>query len=158
MTTAPAFTLTGWHVLAAITAFFVIVIAVDTSMIVMAYRSFPGQSTADPYQAGIEYNRTLAERGREAALGWRAEAAGTPQSVIVEVRNRVGAPLNGLTVIGTLTRPATERGAERLQFRQTGPGIYEGPRPTRSGAWDLDVVATDHGGHSFTAQRRLSWR
>jgi nitrogen fixation protein FixH len=153
-----AFTFTGWHFLATITAFFVIVIGVDVSMIVMAYRSFPGQSMADPYEAGIEYNRILAERGREAALGWRAAAAGTAQGVVVEVRNRVGAPLNALTVTGTLTRPATESGAEHLRFRQVAPGIYKAPRASQPGAWDLDVVATDHAGHRFTAQRRLAWR
>ena len=157
MSAARTFTLRGWHVAVAVTAFFAIVIGVDAVMIALAYGSFPGQSAANPYEAGIAYNRTLAQRSREQALGWRIEAAATADGVVVEAQDRTGAPMDALHAVATLTRPATEAGAEQVVLRHAGRGVYVGPRPTQNGAWDLSVTVRDRSGHEVQAQRRLTW-
>jgi nitrogen fixation protein FixH len=158
MTSHSAFTIKGWHVLAAVSAFFALVIGVDATMITLAYRSFPGQSAANPYEAGIAFNASLAQRSRENALGWRVEAAAIRDGVVVEVQDRAGAPLSALQASATLTRPATESGAEHIVLRPAGHGVYVGPGPTASGAWDLSVTVRDASGHEVQAQRRLTWR
>ena len=86
MTRSDGFTLKGWHVLAGMIAFFAIVLAMDAATIVFAYRSFPGESTRNPYEAGLAYNATLARRSREAALGWRVEAEAVPAFADIELR------------------------------------------------------------------------
>jgi nitrogen fixation protein FixH len=153
-----AFRIKGWHVAAAVGGFFALVVAVDATMIALAYGSFPGQSAANPYEAGLQYNRTLARRSREAALGWQVEAVAGRDSLIVRVHDRSGEPLDHLRTSATLTRPATEVGAERLELRPEGRGVYVASRPVRSGAWDLSVTLRNAAGEEVQAERRLTWR
>ncbi len=158
MTRSDGFTLKGWHVLAGMIAFFAIVLAMDAATIVFAYRSFPGESTRNPYEAGLAYNATLARRSREAALGWRVEAEAVPAGLVVFFQDRAGRPLDGLSLSGRLTRPATENGSVGIVFRPDGPGRYAAARPAQSGGWDLEVIARDLHGNTLQADRRLLWR
>jgi nitrogen fixation protein FixH len=76
--------------------------------------------------------------------------------VIVLLQDRDGQPLRGLKVTATLLRPATEQGRSVLTLTETAPGQYSGPRAGLSGVWDARIDATG-GGHSFMAERRLTW-
>lgn len=137
--------ITGWHVLIAVVLFFGTVIGVDTLFIVKAYGTFSGEVASNPYEAGLAFNRTLAQRRREAALGWSAGVA-TPdgQTVVVTIKDRAGQPLDHLSVTGVLERPATETGRQVLNFRPIGQGRYEAS--TRlEGAWDLRGTARNSG-------------
>lgn len=133
--------ITGWHVLIAVVLFFAAVIGVDTIFMVQAYRTFSGEVASNPYEAGLAFNRTLAQRQREAALGWSA-SVDTPErkSVVVKIADRDGKPLDGLSLTGVLERPATETGRQTLNFRSLGGGRYEAPAQLE-GAWDLRAVA-----------------
>ncbi|MET0272367.1 MAG: FixH family protein [Phenylobacterium sp.] len=154
----PGFRIRGWHVLAAFIGFFAVVIAVDVGFVVMSIRSFPGQVSVTPYEDGLLYNRKLAQIAAQERLGWRAGAAAEPGIVVVEMRDRTGAPLGDLTLSGRLERPATEAGRIPLRFQETSPGRYVA-RPGRlDGAWDLTAVAQGPHGERFEAERRLSWR
>jgi nitrogen fixation protein FixH len=150
------FSLRGWHVLAAFVAFFAIIIGLDVGFAVVAYRSFPGQSAANPYEAGLQFNRTLAQRRAEAALGWRAEASQDASGVEFRFLDAQGAAVPGLAVTGRATRPATESGARALAFTQTAPGVFRAARPGY-GAWDIAVTAQGMGDARFEAERRLTW-
>ena len=72
-----AFEIKGWHVLLALLGFFGAVSAVDVGMAVQAYRTFPGEVSASPYEDGLQFNRTLAERAEARALGWKASVRDT---------------------------------------------------------------------------------
>lgn len=157
MSTSRPFVLNGWHVLAGFVVFFGLVIGLDVAFATLAYRSFPGEAASDPYEAGIEYNRTLAQRRHEAALGWRAEADTSGPLINIRIVDRGGAPVRGLRVSGTATRPATEAGAEALTFREAEPGHYVASSPTSRGAWDVAVTAQNTTGARFEAERRLIW-
>ena len=137
--------ITGWHVLIAVVLFFGTVIGVDTLFIVKAYSTFSGEVASNPYEAGLAFNRTLAQRRRETALGWSAGVA-TPgdKSVVVTIRDRGGQPLDHLSVTGVLERPATETGRQTLNFRPIGQGRYEAPARL-DGAWDLRGTARNSG-------------
>jgi nitrogen fixation protein FixH len=152
-----AFRLTGWHVLAMVCAFFGVVIAVDVGMAVMAYRTFSGEVAADPYDAGLLYNRTLAERSAQAALGWTAEVALIRGDLRVTVTDRAGQPVEGLKVTAVLERPATEAGRETLAFTPGAPGVYDAKAGHLRGAWDVRVRAVDRAGRPFTAEERFLW-
>lgn len=156
MAAAPGFTIKGRHVLIGFILFFGIVIAVDTLFAVAAYRTFSGEAATNPYEAGLLYNRTLAQRRAEAALGWSATIdEGQGGLVLVRVADRAGRPLAGLTVNGALERPATTRGQRTLRFAAAGPGVYRADTTRLDGAWDLHVTIRRGDGALFEADRRL---
>jgi nitrogen fixation protein FixH len=155
--TPTGFRLTGWHVLAIVTGFFAIVIAVDIGFVVMAVKTFPGEVSATPYEDGLAYDRSLAQLRAQERLGWRATAEAEPATVSVEMRDRNGQPIAGLALSGALERPATAAGRRVLAFRETRPGRYVAMPGDLSGAWDLTVQAAGRKGERFTADRRLSW-
>ena len=150
------FTVKGWHVAAGVVAFFAVVIGVDGAFLTLAYRTHPGQVAPRPYEAGLIYNAELERLRVQEAIGWRAALEARPEGVIVLLRDRDGQPLRGLRVTATLLRPATEQGRSVLTLTETAPGQYIGPRAGLSGVWDARVDATG-GGHSFVAERRLTW-
>ena len=152
------FVLTGWHVLAMMVTFFAIVIGVDSIMITQAYRTFSGEVAKNPYEAGLLYNRTLAQRRAEAALGGTVDAQSAPdRSITLRVEDRDHRPIDGLTVTGLLERPATETGRVTLAFRAVGPGLYRSPAAPTGGAWDLSATARNAKGQMMEAQRRFEW-
>lgn len=135
--------LTGWHVLAMVVAFFAVVTGVDAFFMVKAYATFSGQVASNPYEAGLAFNRTLAQRQREAALGWSAAVdAQGGDAVVVRLVDRAGRPLDHLSLTGALDRPATESGRQTLAFEPLGDGRYRA-RARLDGAWDLRATARD---------------
>lgn len=133
--------ITGWHVLVGMVAFFAFIIAVDTLFMIKAYRSFSGEVASNPYEAGLAFNRTLAQREREAALGWDAVIERpAPGIVALRMTDKAGEPLSTLSLTGTLDRPATEVGRQVLNFRPTGDGWYQATARL-DGAWDLRATA-----------------
>ena len=151
------FRFTGWHFLGAIVGFFAIVVATDTSFAIMAVRTFPGEVSATPYEDGLTYSRTLAQQQAQAKLGWRATASGEQDSVAFEVRDRAGAPVTHLYVIGELRRPATEAGKIALTFRESRPGRYVAMATIPPGVWDFTGHASGAGKARFNADRRITW-
>lgn len=133
--------ITGWHVLIGVVLFFATIIAVDIVFMVQAYRTFSGEVASNPYESGLAFNRTLAQREKEAALGWSASVE-TPagKTVVVTVVDRADKPLDGLSLTGVLERPATEVGRQTLNFRSLGGGRYEA-NAQLDGAWDLRATA-----------------
>ncbi|PZQ63925.1 MAG: ferredoxin [Phenylobacterium zucineum] len=152
-----AFQLTGWHVLAGVTAFFAVVIAVDVTFMVMAIRTFPGQVSVTPYEDGLLYNKRIAQLEAQERLGWQASAEARPRAVELQFRDRDGAPVRGLAITGRLERPATETGRIALRFAEASPGRYVAPAGPAPGGWDLTAEAHGQGGQSFIAERRLTW-
>ncbi|MDQ0465964.1 nitrogen fixation protein FixH [Caulobacter ginsengisoli] len=154
----PGFRIKGWHVLAGVVAFFMVVIAVDAGFLVMAYRTYPGQVSRTPYEDGTAYNNKLAQLAAQAKLGWTVAAGVAPDGqLLVQVRDRAGAPVSGLTGQARLERPATEAGRITPRFREAAPGDYLASPGRLIGAWDLTVALTDKAGHRFEAERRLTW-
>lgn len=151
------FRLKGWHVLLMMIGFFGIVVTVDVSFAVMAYRTFPGEVSVTPYEDGLLYNKKLAQIAAQQKLGWKAAAAAEPGAVVLIIEDAAGQPVRGLRVSGKLERPATETGRLNAAFREIAPGRYEASIGRETGAWDLTAEARDHAGHLFMAERRLMW-
>jgi nitrogen fixation protein FixH len=165
----PGFELKGWHVLLVVVGFFGAVIAIDVGMAVQAYRTFPGEVSATPYEDGLKFNATLAERATERSLGWKASiratvvgAGGNVNSgrtqLLVTIADRAGQSVRGLDLSGRLERPATESGRRQLKFVEIKPGIYQAFAPDSPGGWDLTLSGADRAGRPFEAQSRMTWR
>ena len=133
--------ITGRHVLIAVVLFFGVVIGVDTLFMIKAYGTFSGEVASNPYEAGLAFNKTLALRQREAALGWTATVLKVDDdTVVVRLVDKTGAPLDQLSLTGVLERPATEIRRQTLDFKPLGDGRYQA-RARLDGAWDLRATA-----------------
>lgn len=155
--TEPRFRISGRHVLFAVIAFFGVIIAVNTYFLIAAYRTFPGQVSETPYEDGIGFNRTVAQRRAQAELGWSATATNMAEGVEVDLRDSTGTPLQGLKVEGVLRRPATQAGQIGLKFSEASAGRYVAKAGPGSGAWDLHFAAKGAGSELFEGERRLTW-
>jgi nitrogen fixation protein FixH len=154
---AKPFRITGRHVFVGVSLFFLIIIGTDAWFMTLAYRTFPGQSADNPYEAGLAFNETLAKREAEVKLGWRLEAETLADGIALRPVDRTGQPLTGLIVKAKLVRPATEIGARLISLKEVSPGLYESRGLSLSGAWDLNATLTGRAGEVFQAERRLQW-
>jgi nitrogen fixation protein FixH len=160
MTTSNAsqpFRLTGWHVLAAVVAFFGVIIAVDGLFIAAAYRTFPGQVSVTPYEDGLAYNQRMAQQRAQTALGWRVAVSLEAGGLTIQVADKAAAPVAGLALSGALSRPATDAGRLPLIFTELAPGRYEAQVAPGPGAWDLMLTGRAKDGAVLEAERRLTW-
>lgn len=155
------FVLKGWHVLTMLLTFFGVVIAMNVAFITLAVQSFPGEDVKRSYVQGLEYNKTLEARARQAALGWQADARFTGSALApalsITFTDRSGAPVRDLTIEATLRRPTTDRHDITLTFTQDAPGVYRADLAAlAAGAWKLRGQA-EGGGESFEFTGELSW-
>lgn len=152
----------GAHVLAALLAFFAIVIAVNVTFVVFAVRSFPGEDVRRSYLQGLNYNATIAERRAQAALGWHAVAVLSDQEggvvLNVALRDAEGAPIDGLVVAGALRWPTDERRDHDLVFEPRGQGRYVARVPSlAAGRWLLRARAERGDGQKLDFETELTW-
>jgi nitrogen fixation protein FixH len=155
-TPTPPFQLTGRHVLAGVTLFFLVVISVDVLFAVLAYRTFSGQAAKNPYEAGLLYNQTLEERRAQAMLGWTAEISTAGGELAITLSDPAGRPLDDLSLQATLTRPATEAGRLAIKPRFVGQGRYVADIAGLAGAWDVAATAKDGQDRRFTFEQRIA--
>lgn len=156
-----SFVLRGWHVLAGMIAFFGTVIAVNIYFAVVALGTFPGEDVTHPYIQGLEYNRTIAERRAQLAMGWHATAglqgARNATMLVIDLHQRDGTPLNGARVEGALRWPADSHRDRALRFQQDGPGRYVARLGAlNEGDWDLRARATQ-GARALDFEADLAW-
>ncbi|MBL8538579.1 MAG: FixH family protein [Hyphomonadaceae bacterium] len=154
--------LKGWHVLAAMLAFFGLVIAVNVVFAVFAINSFPGEDVRRSYLQGIQYNDTLAQRRAQAALGWRAdvrfvEGSGGDAALEVALFDREGHPIDGVVLNGALQWPTDARRDQAIEFRHVGSGRYVAALPSLTeGRWRLRARA-ERGAEALDFEAELSW-
>jgi nitrogen fixation protein FixH len=155
--------LKGWHVGAMIGTFFAVVIGVNATFITLATQTFPGEIVKKSYVQGLQYNKTIAARARQAAMGWRAEAelVRVASGPIVRIRmvDRSGQPLPALALSGALKRGVTAAEDHALVFAAADDGAYEAALPADlgKGRWLLSARA-DGGAEPFLLTAELTWR
>jgi nitrogen fixation protein FixH len=149
----------GRHVLFALVAFFGVMFAANGAFVYLALSTFGGIETENAYRKGLDYNKTLAEAGAQAALGWRPVLAydATAGVLTLEVADQTGAPVTGLAVQGMLMRPATSSFDQKLErFEEHAGGVYLGHAPKlEHGTWIADLVLTSPKGIPFRLRERL---
>jgi len=139
---------------------FLIVFAVNAVMVTIALGSFSGLVTDRAYDRGRTYNRTLAARAAQDALGWHVRLGVAPAEpgivrLVVEAADRDGAPLSGADVSVTLVRPV-ERGHDRTaSLAERGAGRYGATLPIDlAGQWEARI-AVARGADRYQAARRV---
>ncbi len=146
MSTAQPRRLTGRQVLWILVGAFGLIFAVNGTMAWLAEKSFPGLVSNDAYREGLQYNRKLAERAAQQALGWQADVSvsgsGATRLVTASFRDRDGSPLAGMTVNARLMRPVVAGFDRDFALAEAAPGIYRAEiAPGALGNWRLVVNA-----------------
>jgi nitrogen fixation protein FixH len=158
---ATSFEIRGWHVLAALLAFFAAIVAVNVAFAVMAIQSFPGEDVRRSYLQGMQYNDTLAERRAQAALGWRAATALGERNgeavLVVTLRQRNGEPISAASLSGELQWPTNASFDRALTFAALGGGRYEARLGALyRGRWRLRARAEGESG-ALDFESELTW-
>ncbi len=138
---------TGWHLLAAIVAFFGVVVAVNMTMATLAIRSFGGLVVRNSYVANQRFNGWLAEARDQRRLGWSADARVADRRVLVTASG-ADAPLAGATVTAVAEHPLGSMPDVALRFDEAGPGRYVAAARLPAGRWRLRLRVARGGGRA----------
>ena len=132
----------------AIAAWLGIVVAVNGALAYFAETSSTGLVTEHPYSNGTEYNRVLALAAASDALGWHgtlrfAAAPGSRDGTLaIEITDRAGKPLSGLSAAAVIVSPVTPDPDRTLPLAEASAGRYEARLAlSRLGQWEVRVAA-----------------
>jgi nitrogen fixation protein FixH len=138
-----------------------VVVIVNGALAYFAETSSTGLVTEHPYESGREYNRVLAVAAASDALGWHGhlDFAAAPGSrhgeLAVELADRAGQPLRGLTVGAIIVSPVAPQPDTRLPLVEAGNGRYQAMLAlSRLGQWDVRVAAR-RGSDFFEFEQRI---
>lgn len=138
--------LRGVHVLWMTVSFFALIIVADTYFIVRAVGSFPGEQVRNSYVLGLDYNREVEERARQAELGWAAEAGIVQDShisLVVRMADDAQSPVTGLHMTATYFIAGGGREEHKLILAEGAPGEYRAEIPAAdSGRAEFRIAAS----------------
>ncbi|MFN7174989.1 MAG: FixH family protein [Thermaurantiacus tibetensis] len=150
---------TGRHAAVVIGGGFLIVIAVNLAMAVLAAGTFTGTVVRNGYVASQDFNRWLAAGRAQQALGWTVAVDAADGRVVLVVTGADGAAVTGLAATGTARHPMDAGRTVALGFREVAPGRHVAAERLPPGAWDLafalDAGAAGGGNRRFVRTERL---
>lgn len=126
---------------------FAVMLAANGTMAWIAVGSFGGLATADYYDRGRTYNRTLEMAQDMAETGWSAELAtaslgGGRFEVEVSLAGHDGAPLSGAQVIARFVRPSDDDDDFEVALEPRGNGLWRAQvTPPVAGLWQVRIYA-----------------
>jgi nitrogen fixation protein FixH len=127
--------------------FFVVLIAVNGVMVTFALDTWPGMESANAYEDGLAYNKTLDEARRQEAMGWHygfafSQPGALDAHIEVSLRDRDGTALSQAMVTARLVRPTSEGHDFEVELPGDGSGRFAAdvalPLP---GLWEVRVAA-----------------
>jgi nitrogen fixation protein FixH len=146
---------TGRHMLLLAGSFFGVIIAVNVSMSVLAYRSWTGLVVQNSYIASQEFEgKRLAHEAQQAA-GWLPQITYGSGSIRFAVLDGTGrfVDLGPVTVL--LNRPVGGHDDQVLMLKREADGAYAAPLTLPHGLWDATVTATETALGPFEMRERL---
>jgi nitrogen fixation protein FixH len=150
---------TGRHVLIGLFIFFGIMFVANGFLVYYAVSTFSGGDRPNPYRSGLNYNETIAEAEKQAALGWlvQTDYDGSAGRLTLRLTDSTKAPVTGLKLSGTVSRPAASHEDQTLTFREWQEGVYVSDLPLDPGSWILTAETTKPEGGSpiYRLKKRL---
>jgi nitrogen fixation protein FixH len=132
-------TFTGRHAALVIGGGFLVVIAVNLTLAVVATRSHPGLVVENSYVASQKFNGWLAQGRAQKALGWTIAPLADRSTLTLEATDLRGAPLQGLKAMATLSHPLGAEPPRDLVLVETAPGRYAAPHGLAPGQWIVEA-------------------
>lgn len=149
---------TGWHFLAILLTFFGVVVSVNMYMAWNATNSWTGLVVQNSYVASQQFNEVTAEKRAQMAMGWKAVPEYEDGTLTLFMNNAQTQPINDAIITAELGRPSYEAEDHMVQFKQSGPGVYEASTQLNEGVWNADVTVTGAGGDLWTRTLRITVR
>jgi nitrogen fixation protein FixH len=151
--------LTGRHVLALFGSFFLVIFVANGALVYFALHTLHGSELENPYDASQAYNGEIAQARAQDQRGWTADvtarAEGQGERIMVEFRNRDGAPIPGLAVTARLAHPF-DAALDRIAALVPDGADYEGiATPVRPGRWMLVIEASRGSERMFRSENEL---
>lgn len=134
----------------AFVGFFIGLAALEANFIAIAYRTFTGVVTDEPYATGLDYNEIIAAREAEQRLGWQIDAVAKPAGsltteVHVALRDADGRPLDAVPKI-TAERMTRFPQVIPVDLSEQAPGEWRGVASLPlAGRWSLRLIVTRGG-------------
>lgn len=122
-----------------------VVIAVNAVLITAAFRSFPGLVVQRPYDRGIAYNEELRQDRAQSALGWTLVPVYEAGRLAVRIEGPDGAPVVGLDVRATLSRPLETITPVEVDLLPDGDRYAGAIDLPLRGQWDVRLSASGTG-------------
>ncbi len=157
----PKRAITGRHVLFALLAFFGVIFAANGAFIWLALGTFTGLQEDGSNQRGLGYQQQLDAAAAQAARGWQLQLehlVGADGQLLLQValRDRDGAAVDGIAVLGQLRRPADASFDQDLTFTPEGGGRYRAAVDLAGpGQWDIWLETARHGGVPHRHRQRI---
>ena len=126
---------------------FLLVLAANSTMIVIAVSTFTGLETTNAYEKGLNYNNRLAAAAEQESLGWKADLSVTllgeqQVALVLQLNDRLGSPITSAEIEAVLLRPVQEGHDLTIRLDHQGHGRYGAetalPLP---GQWDVQLTA-----------------
>lgn len=152
--------LTGPKVLAWLGAFFLVMFSANVALIYFAVHTLRGGELENPYDASQAFNGRIAEARAQDERGWKADvmtrAEGAGERVMVEFRDRDGAPIPDLTVTARFQHPF-DASLDRAASLVSDGDNYEGvAAPVGRGRWTLVIEASRGAARMFRSENKLT--
>ena len=142
---------------------FAVMLIANGTMAWVAVGSFGGLATADYYDRGRTYNRTLAAAESQAATGWGATLEAAPAGegrwlVSARLTARDGGPLNGAEATVLFVRPSDAGDDFEAVLTPAAEGLWQAEiAPPAEGLWQARLFVS-RDGESFAVEQRLVLR
>jgi nitrogen fixation protein FixH len=152
--------LTGRHVLAWLGAFFSVMFIANIALIYFALHTLHGSELENPYDASQAFNKRIADARAQDERGWKANvmtrAEGSGERVMVEFRDRAGAPISDLNVTARFEHPFDAARDRQTTLASDGED-YEGiATPVAPGRWTLVIEASRGAERLFRSENKLA--
>jgi nitrogen fixation protein FixH len=151
--------LTGRMVLSILIGFFLVVSIANGVMIRAAVSTFSGVETGSAYQAGLTFERDVADARAQDALHWQVKASlqpsGDKTAISIEARDAGNQPLAGLEATVHLSHPTDRRDDRDVIMQPAGAGRFAGTDATPAGQWDLIIELSREGHRLFRSRNRV---
>ena len=115
-----------------------VVVSVNLWMVTVAAGDRPIQESERPYEAGVEFEKTLQAQRASVALGYSAQVEVVDGVARIRVSDAQGAPVTGLRGVAEARRSDRADLDFDGQWAETAPGTYVASRPfPQGGHWRL---------------------
>ena len=132
-----------------IAAFYVAFVSAFIGFVVIAFNNPPNEVTAEAYQKGLAYNRTLDKAAVQDQLGWTSDTAYENGRVVFSLRDADGQPLPGAVARAWFVHPNLKANDRSVDLKDNGHGIYAATIALPAeGLWKVHVTA-EHDGRQY---------
>lgn len=137
--------LTGRKVFFIIASAFALIIGVNLTLAYKAVSTFPGLETKNSYVASQKFE---ADKVSQLRLGWQVQGALQGDTLVLEITDKAGNPVQVSELSGTLGRATHVAEDQTPEFEFDGTA-YVAPVTAGAGNWNFRMVALAVDGTKF---------